>query len=93
MHIITQRRIQEAKRQYPNDASNLEAWYRVMKRAEVNGFAELRNLFPSVDRVKDFHVFNIGGRNLRIIAVIHYNRQKCYIREVLTHAQYDRWKP
>ncbi|QWF72616.1 type II toxin-antitoxin system HigB family toxin [Methylomonas paludis] len=31
---------------------------------------------------------------LRLIASIHYNRRKVYIRNILTHAEYDRnnWK-
>ncbi|WP_223212348.1 type II toxin-antitoxin system HigB family toxin [Microcystis aeruginosa] len=31
---------------------------------------------------------------MRLIAAIHYNRQKIYIREVLTHSEYDtnKWK-
>jgi mRNA interferase HigB len=39
-------------------------------------------------------VFNIGGNKFRLIAVIHYNRRKVYIRHVLTHRQYDsgKWK-
>ncbi|RJF99482.1 type II toxin-antitoxin system HigB family toxin [Noviherbaspirillum saxi] len=36
-------------------------------------------------------VFDVSGNNFRVIAVIHYNRQKLYIREVFTHAEYDRW--
>jgi len=39
-------------------------------------------------------VFNIGGNKYRLIAAIHFNRHKLYIRDVLTHAEYDkeRWK-
>jgi len=39
-------------------------------------------------------VFNIGGNKYRLIVAIHYNRRKVHIREVLTHAEYDRndWK-
>jgi len=39
-------------------------------------------------------VFNIGGNKARLIAAIHYNRGKVYIRAVLTHAEYDKnkWK-
>jgi len=39
-------------------------------------------------------VFNIGGNKYRLIAAIHFNRGKVYIRDVLTHAEYDkeRWK-
>jgi len=39
-------------------------------------------------------VFNIGGNKYRLVAVIHFNAQKLFIRQVLTHAEYDRgdWK-
>jgi mRNA interferase HigB len=41
--------------------------------------------------VAPYTVFDVGGNNFRVIAAIHYNRQTLYIREVLTHAEYDRW--
>jgi mRNA interferase HigB len=39
-------------------------------------------------------VFDIRGNRVRLIAAVHYNRKKIYIRAVLTHAEYDRskWK-
>jgi mRNA interferase HigB len=44
--------------------------------------------------VKGLTVFNISGNNYRLIAAIHYNRGKIYIRHILTHAEYDfgKWK-
>ena len=65
-----------------------------MKTGQFNSIAELRTIFPSADKVGKLTVFNIGGNNIRLIAAIHYNRQKIYIREVLTHAEYDnnKWR-
>jgi hypothetical protein len=39
-------------------------------------------------------VFNVGGKKHRLIASIHFNRNKLYIRHVLTHPEYDKgaWK-
>jgi mRNA interferase HigB len=39
-------------------------------------------------------VFDIGGNKVRLIAAIHYNRNKIYVRYVLTHQEYDagKWK-
>jgi mRNA interferase HigB len=39
-------------------------------------------------------VFNIGGNKVRLIAAVHYKRNKIYIRHVLTHQEYNRgmWK-
>ena len=73
----------------------LDHWYRIAKQALVVNFHQLRALFPGVDKVGDLYVFNIGGNKLRLIAAIHFNRQKIFVRAVLTHAEYDRgdWKP
>ena len=56
--------------------------------------AELRKTFASADRVGDKVVFNIGGNKYRLIAAVHFSRGKLYIRDILTHAEYDQggWK-
>ena len=94
MHIITRKRLNEFAASHPNAKAGLEHWYRVMKPATISSFAELRTLFPNADRVGKLTVFNIGGNKARLIAATHYNRQKVYIRVVLTHDEYDqgKWK-
>jgi len=65
-----------------------------MSRQRFTSFNMLREIFPSADMVDNLVVFNIAGNKYRLIAAIHFNRQKLYIRDVLTHAEYDkeRWK-
>ncbi len=72
----------------------LAHWYGIIKHSDFSTFAELRALFPSPDQVGKMTVFNIGGNKVRLIAAIHYNRKKVYIRAVLIHTEYDegRWK-
>lgn len=94
MHIITHRRIVAAQKAHPQCASALDQWYRLYKKAEWHNFAELRTLFPSADKVGDVFVFDIGGNKLRLIAAIHFNTGRVFIRAVLTHKEYDQggWK-
>jgi mRNA interferase HigB len=96
MHVITRKRLNEFIEDQDKTAkSGLEQWYRLMKRNIFQSPAELTQMFPSADRVGKLTVFNIGGRTaVRLIAAIHYNTQKVYIRAVLTHTEYDRgnWK-
>lgn len=87
MHIITQKRIWEAKAKYPESSGSLDGWYRVMKKNEFKSFAELKRIFKSVDKVEDLYVFNIGGNKLRLIANVHFLSQKLYVRYVLTHKE------
>ena len=91
MHIIIRKRLNEFAEKHPGAKSSLQHWYRLMKSGQFRSFPELRTTFPSADQVGKLTVFNIG-RQVRLIAAIHYNRQKVYIRAVLTHDEYDKGK-
>jgi mRNA interferase HigB len=92
MHIITRKRLLEFTEKHPSARSGLDHWYRVMKRNNFDNFATLRQTFPSADQVGKLTVFNIGGNKARLIAAIHYDRHRIYIRHVLTHSEYDKGK-
>ena len=94
MHIITRKRLNEFAEKHPTAESGLAHWYRTLKRNNPANFAELRGLLPHADQVGGLTVFNIGGNKARLVAALHYNRRKVYIRAVLTHAEYDagKWK-
>ncbi len=87
MHIITKRKIVEAKALYPECAFALNGWHRVVKTNEFNSFSGLKSVFNTVDKVGSLYVFDIGGNKFRLIAAIHFNRQKLYIRNILTHKE------
>jgi len=80
--------------QHPDGEQPLRRWHKIMATTVFGDFAELRAAFPSADLVDDLTVFNIGGNKFRLIASIHFNRQKVYVRHVLTHAEYNlgNWK-
>lgn len=69
----------------------MEAWYRLVKASSHLSFGEVKRTFSTADYVPPFVVFDVGGNNFRVIAAIHYDRQKLYVREVFTHSEYDRW--
>jgi mRNA interferase HigB len=94
MHIISRKRLNEFAEKYPETKSSLAHWYQFAKRSDFSDFANLRETFPSADQVGKLTVFNVGGNKVRLIAAIHYNRRKIYVRAVLTHKEYDeqRWK-
>jgi mRNA interferase HigB len=77
---------------HPDCATALDTWYRIVKRTGFNNFVELRNIFPSADQAGGLTVFNLGGNKVRLIAAVHYNTQRLYIRYVLTHKEYDKNK-
>jgi mRNA interferase HigB len=94
MHVISKKKLREFWEKHAKSRSPLEAWYQVAKQAEWHNFAELRHAFKSAEAVGRFVIFDIGGNKYRLIAVFHYNREKLFVRHVLTHAEYDegKWK-
>lgn len=90
MHVITQKRIWEAKARWPQAATALDSWYRIMKASAPSDFAAMKGLFPAVDKVGAHHVFDIGGNKLRLVAVVQYRAQKVYIHQVMDHTEYDK---
>ena len=61
-----------------------------MSQTEFKSFRALRATFPSGDKVGQLIVFNIAGNKYRLIASIHFNRGKVYVRHVPTHKDYER---
>ena len=94
MHVITRKRLNEFAEKYPDTENALADWFRLMKQNNFPNFAEMKMIFSSADKVGKLTVFNVGGNKVRLIAAIHYNRRKVYIRAVLTHKEYDaeKWK-
>lgn len=94
MHVITRKRLNEFALIHPDAMVPLAEWYRSMKHNTFSTFSELRTLFPAADKVGKLTVFNIGGNKYRLVAAVHYNRKRIYIRAVLTHDAYNsgKWK-
>jgi mRNA interferase HigB len=90
MHVITEKRIWEAKKKWPHSATALDTWYRLIKACKPDDFGGLRAMFPATDKVGRFHVFNIGGNKIRLIASINYSAQRLYIKHVFDHREYDK---
>lgn len=82
MHVISRKILRQFWAQHPDSESALTRWFKIMQRQDFTNLETLRATFPTADKVSDFIVFNIGGNKYRLIAVIHFNRRKVYIRHV-----------
>lgn len=94
MHIISRKTLIQFWDKNPDSQTSLARWFKIVQKTDFASFADLRTTFPSADKVDQWIVFNVSGNKYRLIASIHFNRNKVYIRHVLTHAEYDRgdWK-
>ena len=94
MHVIPRKSLRQFWERHSDSKKPLSRWFKIMEKNDFVSFSDLRDTFPEADKVGDLIVFNIGGNKYRLIASIHFNRNKVYIRHVLTHSEYDKgaWK-
>jgi mRNA interferase HigB len=88
----------EAAREHSGTGAPLESWYRTAKKAKWKNLEEVRQTYSHADGVsvgeRVYTVFNISGNSFRLVTEIYYDDLTILIRDVLTHAGYDKegWK-
>ncbi len=94
MHLISIRNLRADAAKYPDTLSPVDCWYRAVKSASWQNLEDAKQVFPTVEAVGNFTVFDIKGNNYRLIASIDYKIQTIYYKYFLTHAEYDKedWK-
>ena len=91
MHVISEKALRLFWGKHRDAEEPLRSWLKLAEHSTWRNLADVRKTFNSADAVGVYTVFNIKGNTYRLITAIHYNRQRLYIREVFTHAEYDRW--
>jgi mRNA interferase HigB len=94
VHVISRKKLKEAVLRHSEIEPALDAWFHIAKKALWQNLADIRRTFASADAVEKWTVFNIKGNKYRLITEINYRVRRIYIRQVLTHAEYDqeKWK-
>ena len=90
MRVISKRPLREFWERHPESRPMLEEWFHKASELAATSFPALRDTFAAADYVDGMTVFNVGGNRYRIAAVIHYDKQRIYVRAVMSHAEYDR---
>jgi mRNA interferase HigB len=92
MRVICNRVLRQFGQCYPDADNSLQHWRRQMESRDYLSFADLRSAFGSVDLVGDRMIFDIRGNRYRLITYMDLIRQVCFVKDFLTHDQYDRGK-
>ena len=89
MRVISVKKLREFWTLHPDAEKPLRAWAKVAKASDWDKFADIRRTYAHADQVGKFTVFNIGGNKFRLVVVVHFDRDRLYVRHVLTHEEYD----
>jgi mRNA interferase HigB len=94
VRVISRRAIRAFADRHAEALESLLHWANAVEAVDWRTPGDVRRTFNTVDFVGDLAVFDVGGNKYRVIAFIHYRRRAVYIKDVLTHREYDKgaWK-
>jgi mRNA interferase HigB len=94
VRVISRRAIRAFAVRHPEALVPLLNWANAVEGADWKTPGDARRMFGTADFVEGLTVFNVGGNKYRVIAFIHYRQRAVYIKDVLTHREYDKgeWK-
>jgi mRNA interferase HigB len=91
MTISGKRIIDEFVLKHAQSRSSFIKWIEEIERLSPTGHNELKWYFPSADYVGNKrYVFNIGGNNNRLVAVVAFVEDTLFVRWCGTHAEYGK---
>ena len=90
MNVISKRGLLERSAKFADAKSALQVWFDTAVEAEWKNIEDVRKSFPATDMVGDLAIFNIRGNNYRLIVRLVFQYKRIYIKEFLTHAEYDK---
>ena len=92
--LTSNRALREFAARHAEAAQAVQDFRRKIERGSFGNFAELRAVFPAVDKVAERYVFNIGGNKFRLVACIDFAPRMLWVKAVLRHGEYDKgaWK-
>jgi mRNA interferase HigB len=77
----------------------LKAWLVAVEQAQWQSLNDVRKLYKNADTARAdsgnvVTIFDVKGDRYRLIVAIHYNTQRVYVRDFMTHEEYNgqRWK-
>lgn len=94
MRLISRRPLRAFWESHSDAKASLEVWINAVRSAKWQNFMDVKKSFNTADSYKKAVIFNIAQNRYRLIVVIHYNTQRVYVRNILTHKEYDlgKWK-
>jgi mRNA interferase HigB len=91
VRLISKRGLFNRAARYPDAGTALQVWIETAVAATWSSLEDIRKTFPATDMIgKHLAIFNIKGGHYRLIVRIEFASGRIYIKEFLTHKDYNR---
>jgi mRNA interferase HigB len=92
--VISRRELFRKSVRFADAKVAIQTWMETARQAEWSSLEDVRRAFPKTDMIGKVAIFNIKGNTDRLIVRMEFAGQRIYVKEFLTHAEYDKgaWK-
>jgi mRNA interferase HigB len=91
--ILNTRIIKQFVTEHPDAENPLNHWVTKTRAADWKNNADVQNTFNNTDHLGgQKFIFNIGGNNFRLAAMVWIRQERVYVLKIMTHAEYDKEK-
>jgi mRNA interferase HigB len=88
--VISKRELFRIAAKFADARIAIQTWMETARQATWSSLEDIRKAFPATDMMGKLAIFNIKGNTYRLIVRIEFAGQRIYIKEFLTHAEYNR---
>jgi len=93
LDILNVRLIKQFIDEHADADAPLNEWVLKVRAAEWKTNADVQKTFNRADHLGDQKfIFNIGGNNFRLAAMVWIKQERVYVLKIMTHAEYDKEK-
>jgi mRNA interferase HigB len=93
VEILNIRIIDQFVQKHAGSEAALKDWITKTKAANWENNADVQKTFNSADHLgNQKFIFNIGGNNFRMVAMVWIEAERVYLLKLMTHAEYDKGK-
>jgi len=93
VEILNSRVIKQFIQEHADAEAPLNDWVTKTKAAEWKNNSDVQKTFNKADHLGDqTFIFNIGGNNFRMAAMVWIENERVYVLKLMTHAEYNKEK-
>jgi mRNA interferase HigB len=95
VRVISQRNLFRKAAKHPDVQGAIQNWFLAARAAQWRSLEDIRGVYPATNMIGQIAIFNISGNHYRLIVRVEFQPpRRVYIKDLLTHAEYDKgaWK-
>ena len=94
MIVVGKKQLTRFKTKHSDARTQVDSWLCEVEEAQWTSPKNIGERYQHASFLaNNVVVFNIKGNAYRLITKVNYRNQVVLVKQILTHAQYSRWKP